>query len=242
MSGAYSGINGMTGAPSRDEAVAMICELMRGNTAAVYQSARDASTAVSIVQTFTKAAETISDKLGAMKKLAEDGSSPDYTRVQVEEMQKEFAGLAGEINQIVKSTEYNFNKLFSGEGESISIPIGDGSRIDIFAKDLRFNAEGLDLTNDATGALAEVEKAIGHLNESNTYLSRQAERVEEATAVIEAELQSAVGVDLSDFNIHLAEQLNRYVASQVLDDAARSLDVQADVAGSRALAVLEDKD
>ncbi|MHC4618662.1 MAG: flagellin [Planctomycetota bacterium] len=241
ISGAYSGINGMTSAPDRDEAVAIIRELLDGNISAIYRSAHDASTAVSMVQMFCDAADTIGEKLAAMKELAEKASSPDYSQGQVEEMQKEFAELAGEINQIVDSTEYNFNKLFSAEGEAISISIGCGSTIDIFAKDLSFSAEGLDLTTDPAGALTEVENAIADLNDYATYLDRQSQRLANATAIIEFQLEAAVGVDVSDFTAEYAMEVAAYAASMVSQNASMLYDVQADIEPDRALWLLADR-
>jgi len=242
VKGAYSGVNGMTGAPDRDEVVAIIRELLGGNIAAIRQGAHEASTAISMVQMFAGAADSIGGKLAAMKELAEKASSPDYSAVQVEQMQKEFLGLAEEINETVNSTEYNFNKLFTAEGESISISIGNGSRIDIFAKDLSFGTEGLDLTTDPAGALAKVEKATAELNEYTAYLRRQAARVEDATAIIESEVAAAVGVDLADFSLNLAEQVASYAADQVLQDSSRLLNIQGNVNADRVLQLLKDKD
>jgi hypothetical protein len=67
VSGAYSVANGSTASPDRGAAVAIIQELLRGNFADIYQGARDASTAVSIVQTFLGPVDSIGEKLGTME-------------------------------------------------------------------------------------------------------------------------------------------------------------------------------
>jgi hypothetical protein len=234
VSGAYSVANG----PDRGAAVAIIQELLRGNFADIYQGARDASTAVSIVQTFLGPVDSIGEKLGTMEELARKASSPDYSETQIEEMQEEFLGLAEEINQIVDSTEYDFNELLTAEGESISISIGNGSTIDIFARDLSFDAEGLDLTTDPEAALSHVVEATGDLEEYSSYLTRQGERLEDATAIIESELGAAAGVDLSDFSMELVMEVATYAASQVLEDSRTLLDTQANVSPERGLRLL----
>jgi len=240
VSGAYSRAGNSTEAPRHNEAVAIIRELLGGNTADVRLSAGEASTAISIVQTFTNVADTIALTLAKMHELAKKASSPDYSQVQVEEMQKEFEGLAAEINEIVEETEYNFNKLFTADGKSITIPIGDGSKIDIFARDFSFDAEGLNLTTSPESALSEIKKASENLNEYREYLSKQAARVEEATAIIEAEIEGAMGVDLDDFRTELAGQTASYVASLILENMSTILDAQANVEPSRALHLLKD--
>jgi flagellin-like hook-associated protein FlgL len=123
--------------------VATVRELLNGNIADVRLSAREASTAISIIQTFANAADGIAAKLAKMEELAKKASSPDYSRVEIEAMQTEFKGFAKEINEIAQGIEYNYNKIFTAAGKSMSIPIGDGSSVDIFARDFSFNSQGL---------------------------------------------------------------------------------------------------
>ncbi len=242
VNAAYSGVGNSTRAPTRDQAVAVIRELLRGNTAAVRQSARDASTAVSIVQMFADAVDTLADKLAEMRELAERAPSPDYSQVQVEEMQKQFQNLAKEINETVKGTEYDYNKLFTDSGKTISVPIGNGSKIDIFARDFSFGAQGLDITTDPQNALSKVKEAIANVGEYKTYLDRQAARLEDATALIESEIQSAMGVDLNDFKPELALEMADYAASLISQDKSTSLKTQANLTPDEALQLLKASD
>jgi flagellin-like hook-associated protein FlgL len=219
--------------------VATIRELLDGNIADVRLSAREASTAISIIQTFSNAADGIAATLNKMEELAKKASSPDYSRVQIEAMQKEFKSLAEEINEIVQGTKYNYNKIFTSAGESISIPIGDGSKVDIFARDFSFNSQGLDLTADPKSALSNIKKAITNLNEYKQYLNRQVARVEDATATIESELESAMGIELGDFTPEIAIETAVYTASQLSQDSSTALDTQANVTADEALQLLK---
>jgi flagellin-like hook-associated protein FlgL len=219
--------------------VATIRELLDGNIADVRLSAREASTAISIIQTFSNAADGIAATLNKMEELAKKASSPDYSRVQIEAMQKEFKSLAEEINEIVQGTKYNYNKIFTSAGESISIPIGDGSKVDIFARDFSFNSQGLDLTADPKSALSNIKKAITNLNEYKQYLNRQVARVEDATATIESELESAMGIELGDFTPEIGLETAVYTASQLSQDSSTALDTQANVTADEALQLLK---
>jgi prefoldin subunit 5 len=177
-----------------------------------------------------------------MEELAEKASSPDYSQVQVEAMQTELQDLATEINDIVKSTEYDFNKPFTAASQAISIPIGDGSRTDIFAKDFSFNAQGLDLISEPKTVSSNIKKAITNLNEYKQYLNRQVARVEDATATIESELQSAMGVGLDNFTPDLAIETAFHIASELSQDSSTALDMQANTEPSIALQLLKDRD
>lgn len=242
VKGAYSGRNNPKGTSNHNDAVAIIRELLRGKTADVRLNAGEASTAVSIIQIFTNSTDNIATKLNKMEELANMASSPDYSQVQVEEMQKEFKSLVNEINEIVKGTEYNYNKIFTAAGESISIPIGDGSRVDIFTRDFSFNAQDLDLTAETKSALSSIKKAIKELNEYRTYLSREAARVEDATATIESELESAMGVELDDFTPDIAMETASYIMKSISEDKSTSLIIQGNVTGDETLRLLKSRD
>jgi len=239
VNGAYSGNSNPTGTSNHNDAVATIRELLNGNIADVRLSARKASTAVSIIQIFASAADGIAAKLARMEELAKKASSPDYSRVRVEAMQKEFKNLAKEINDIVKSTEYDFNKPFTATGRAISIPIGDGSKVDIFAKDLSFTAQGLDLTSEPKNVSSNIKKAITNLNEYKQYFNRQIARVEDAAAAIESELESAMGIELDDFTPEVATKTAVYIASRLSQDSSTALGTQANVIADEALQLLK---
>jgi len=239
VNGAYTGNSSPTGAPKHNDVVATVRELLSGNIADVRLSAREASTSISIIQTFANAVDGIAAKLAKMEELAKKASSPDYSRVEIEAMQKEFKSLAKEINETVKNTEYDFNKIFTSAGESISIPIGDGSKVDIFAKDFSFNSQGLDLTTDPKSALSNIKKAITNLNEYKQYLNGQVARVEAATAIIESELESAMGVELDAFTPKVAIETAVHIASQVSQDSSTALGTQANVTADEALQLLK---
>jgi hypothetical protein len=235
----YDTVGDSTQPADDDRAVALIRELVRGNISDIRQDARDVSTSISILQVFADATDAIGRRLGDMQSLAVKAASPDYSGVQVEQMQKEFVNLAQQINQTVESTEYDYNKLFTAEGESISIAVGDGSRADIFARDFSFDAQGLDLTTDPAAVLAEVKKATEELNEYRSYLGRQYGRLEDAMGGIELRYGRIMGIKPSDFDTSRARQTAENVVGMALQHASILLDIQANVIPDMAGRLLE---
>lgn len=246
VKGAYRGISkssaNSTRAPERDQAVAVIRELLAGNTTAVRQNARDASTAVSTMQIFTDAIENIGGKLTEMKELAEKASNPDYSQAQVEEMQKRFLNLAGEINQTVNGAEYKFARPFRAGGKTVSIPTGKGSKIDIFARDFSFDAEDLDIAADPKKALLKVNEATASINDYEKYLNRQVAHLTDATEFMESQIRGAMGIDMQDFQPELALPMADYAASLLSKDKQTSLDTQANLTGEEILKLLSEND
>jgi flagellin-like hook-associated protein FlgL len=225
---------------NHNDVVATIREFVNGETADIRLSAREASTAISIVQTFSDAAGSIALKLAKMEGLATKASGTDYTSAQIDDMQKEFKSLAKEVNGIVKSTEYDFNKLFTTGGKAISISIGDGSKVDIFAKDLSFDYSELDLTSGAKTALSEVKNAIKELSEYREYLNSKETLVEKLTAVIESEIESATGVELDEFALEDALETNAGTVNRIIQNSSEAHETQANVEPSVALQLLSD--
>lgn len=237
---AYSGITDSTKAPDDDRAVAIVRELIYGNIAGIRQKASNANNAISKVQTLAAAA-TISEKLAQMKALAEQVIDGLYWSKGKANMQKELEALAGEINGIAENTKYDGNKFLTDEGETISVPISNGSAIHIFARDLRVDTNGLDLTTDAVGALKALQEKIKNTSEYIGYLSRQSGRLEEIMATIELEFGKALEIEWSDFDTLDAGKIVINAASKALDDRSTLLAIQANVTPTAAKRLLEYK-
>jgi len=244
VNGAYAGVGASDSnskqATIRDQAVAIIREFLAGKTAAVRQSARDANAAVSTIQIFTDAIETITEKLMKMLELAKKALGQDYLQLQAEQMQKRFRDLIREINQTVYSTGYKFNKPFSGSGKTISISISSGTKIDVFARDFRLDARNLDIEKDPQDALSRINEAITNINEYKTYLDRQAARIEDITAAIERDIQGAMGVDVQDFQPEPSIPVADYAAGLILQGKQTSINTQANLTPDETLTLLKD--
>ncbi|MHC4215781.1 MAG: flagellin N-terminal helical domain-containing protein [Planctomycetota bacterium] len=234
-----SGINSSTGAPDNDEVVASLKELSDGNISTVRQSIQQASTAVGTAQQLKKNLEEISTRLEQMEELAKKAGSPDTSVNQSEQMQKNFQELGDQINTITNSTEHNYNKIFTAEGKSISLVIGDGSKIDIISKDMTFNTEGLDLVNDANGAITAVAKAIKEMSSYKEDFDRKASILHEASEKIEQKLASAMGVESDDFKSITSGDFQQFL-SELASDSSKTLNAQANVESERGLKLLEE--
>ncbi len=143
-------------------------------------------------------------------------------------------------NSLANSTEHNGNKLFTAEGETISISIGKNSAIDIFARDLTIDIEGLDLTTDAEGALSAIQSKVSSADSYSGYLEDQVAHLQRAVNLIEFEVNNDLGVEVEDFDMGLAKEAAGYAASQTLSDFSALFDTQANVEPDRALQLLKD--
>jgi len=240
FSGDYNFSDGTYGVPDDDSEIAIIREFLQGNISDVRLSAQNANAATSMVQMFVDAAVTIRDKLTVMEQLAEEAANGYYTSTDKASMQKQFEQLAKDINDIVDTTEYDNNKLFTANGRVISRPLGNGQTINLFARDIALDITNLDLTKDAKAALAAVKNELKQVNEYSEYLSSQNKRLQDAMAIIESRIAGAAGIEPSDFGAKIAQKMASYLAAQIEDEAYISSQSQSNITADEALYLLKD--
>ncbi len=116
-----------------DAAGLAIRELMRADIAVLNQGIRNASDAISMIQTAEGAMSVIDEKLIRMKELAEQASTGTYTTAQREIMNSEYQAMAAEIDRIANATDFNGVKLLDGSmvqshaGSGMKIHFGTGN-------------------------------------------------------------------------------------------------------------------
>jgi flagellin len=116
-----------------DAAGLAIRELMRADIKVINQGIRNASDAISMIQTAEGAMNVIDEKLVRMKELAEQAATGTYTTAQREIMDSEYQAMAAEIDRIANATEFNGVKLLDGtlhtfhDGSGMKIHFGTGN-------------------------------------------------------------------------------------------------------------------
>ena len=224
---------------SDNAASLLIRELLRGEIAGSLQAARNASDGISIVQAFENAASSINEILFQMAELAAKAESGIYSDAQKAVMQKQFTESADEINDIVKNTKLNGNKLFSANGRNISISMSNGSTIDIVTKDLTFDTEGLDLTTDSGTVLTFIAEKIDETTSYIVDLDRQIEKLKIMSQLTEADVIHAMGYNANISNMDLATEIAAQTMGQIIAESVVLLETQANIQPSRALKLLE---
>ena len=220
--------------------MSVIQYLLEGKVSESNQNESYANEVISVTQGLSETASTIKDKYDRMKELAEQAASGEYSAEEVEDMQTEFEQLVEEINDLVDNTEQNNNKLFSSEGTAISISIGNNSTIDIVAKDLSIDGEGLDLTTDPEGALMAIQSQVSQSSYYSEYLGDQIDNLGQMVNLIEFEKYNDMGVDAEQFDTELAEEVAGIAASTTLEELTGLFNAQANVESERALQLLEE--
>jgi flagellin-like hook-associated protein FlgL len=226
-----------------DREIAIIREFIQGNVADGRLSALEANSDASMVQMFVDAAESIHSKLTLMEQLAEKAANGHYTSTDKNSMQKIFELLGNDVNSIVNSTEYDDNKLFTSEGETITKVImrdvGSVSTINLFAKDLSVDMTNMDLTTEAEGAQAMIRDAIKQASEVVTHLNSQNQLLHDAMAVIEDMVSSTSGINTGTFGYKITKKIMSYLTAAIQDDPYISSQMQSNITAKEALYLLK---
>lgn len=240
----YNWAEGSHRVPDDDREIAVIREYLLGNMAGVRLRAKDVSAAISMVQTLEHAATTIRNKLALMEELAEKAVNGYYTDTDKASMQEQFEELANDINDIVDSSEYDGNKLFTDKGQTITRvvtrAIGKERTIHLFARDLSFDAESVDLTKDAKAALRTVNKTLKQAVEYSDYLRSQYKLLQDAMTGVENEMAGAAGVDSCDFETEITQQFVACLSAKILEDKETFSHIQFNITADEVLHLVGD--
>ena len=101
-----------------DAAGLAIRELQRTEIAALQQGSRNASDAISLIQTADGALGVIDEKLTRMKELAEQAATGTYDSTQRLMIESEYQAMASEITRIADATDFNGIHLLDGNLQS----------------------------------------------------------------------------------------------------------------------------
>lgn len=244
ISAAYDDISDSTKAIASGEKVQnptawlIIANQLRGEVAVSQQGVRNANDAISMVQTFDAAAGGISSNMGRMMQLAAQAETGTYSNEQKAIMQAEFQELGAEINRIAGSTQFNGNSLLAGEGTVIPVSIGQGPNIDIASGDLGLDVSGVDLTADAGGAVSLVQEHLRQISAYRGYLGGQSNRLEEAAAVIQVDIENSMAVESRISDTDIAMEVAALIGSRIIAEAAIAVQSQANVMHQTALQLL----
>ena len=102
------------GTAADDAAGLAIRELMRSEISSLHQGVRNASDAISLIQTADGALQVIDEKLIRMKELAMQASTGTYNSDQRLIIDSEYQAMSSEITRIANATDFNGIYLLNG--------------------------------------------------------------------------------------------------------------------------------
>ena len=147
---------------SDDAAGMAVRELIRADIATLRQGSRNASDAISMLQTAEGALSVVDDMLIRMKELAEQAATESYSNDQRQIMDQEFSQLVNEIDRISENTSFNGLKLLDQTPETFDIHLGTPETLAINTRDM--SASGLGIGGSKTTATLAAGVMVSDIN------------------------------------------------------------------------------
>ena len=198
-------------------------ELLRADIATGRQTSRNISDGISLVQTASGAAGSVSTALVRMKKLAIQASSGTYSDSQKQIMQDEFAELAAEISQVTTETNFNGNTLLGPAGKEIAISVGNGQTITLNSDSFDIDLSGVDLVSDAEGTIADIDTAIIDVSNYQAGLGASYGRLESSLSVVEIQTENIISSESRISDVNIAQEITSMLATKIAIEAATAL-------------------
>ena len=128
---------------AKDDAAGLaVRELVRADVAMLQQGSRNASDAISMLQTAEGAMGVINEILIRMKELAEQAATGSYSTTQRTIMNDEYTELCAELDRIAKTTTFNAVLLLNSSA-TVKIHMGTSDTIDITAQKMLSSVLGV---------------------------------------------------------------------------------------------------
>ena len=240
-----------------DAAGLAIRELQRADIAALHQGARNATDAISMIQTADGAMGVIDEKLIRLKELAEQAATGTYDSTQRLMIESEYQAMASEITRIANATDFNGIHLLNGtlSGEHDGSGINATGRMKIHfgsgndsAEDYYYitignvTASALGVGNQASvdadgytvSTQAAAQKALNAINEAiiskdkiRAHLGAMQNRLENTITNLNVQAENLQAAESRISDVDVATEMTQFVRNQILTQSAVAMLGQA---------------
>ncbi|MDR2055581.1 MAG: flagellin [Desulfovibrio sp.] len=251
-----------------DAAGLAIRELQRADIATLQQGARNASDAISMIQTADGALSVIDEKLIRMKELAEQAATGTYDSTQRMMIESEYQAMASEITRIANATDFNGIHLLNGNLSGavhngngltatgkmkIHFGTGNDSAEDYYYITIgNATASALGLGNAsaqdagysvstqtaAQQALAAINDAIVSKDKIRAHLGAMQNRLENTINNLNIQAENLQAAESRISDVDVATEMTEFVRNQILAQSAVAMLAQANSLPQMALQLI----
>ncbi len=225
--------------PDNDTEIASITtNSLRGELADIQGALRQNSNFSSAVQNYRLLLAQLVEKREQIreqiKELARLESREKDRKAEQEAMQKKIAAFRKQINDIVNSTQFGGNKIFTAAGQDMAISVGNDVVINLPAKNFGVSPTDVDLSKDPDTLLEKIKSEIQAIMEYDSLLLEVEEKIASSTTLMVFELQDLLDVEEDATEDNMTLELVKSSMAQVLEDVHKALLSQANVSPATA--------
>lgn len=230
---------------SDDAAGLAISEEMRSDIRSLKQATRNASDAISLIQTSEASMGEVTNMLARMRELAMQAASDGINNTQRGYVDQEVDEMLAEIDRIASVAEYNGIPLLDGTlSATFQIGLDSGDTINV-AVGTNLNTTGLgvstvDLSSQtgADAALASVDSAIESIASLRASLGAKENRIVTVQSNLAASTEALQASNARIREVDVASEMAAFTKNQILVQASTSMLAQANSYPEVALSLL----
>lgn len=220
-----------------DAAGLNISEGMRAQVAGLDQARTNSEDGISLVQTMEGAMEEVHGILNRMMELSIQSANGTYSQENRQEMQEEVDALAGEVERIEDTTNFNGIRLLQGEQdgtESITLQVAEtaqgSSQLTVELADLRkLDIRGIDVTEEAKAreSVAKIERGIDYVSQERGKVGAYYNRLEYTANNLNDMSENLSASESRIRDVNMAKEEMRRVKNDILGESSQAMLAQA---------------
>jgi flagellin len=233
---------------SKDDAAGMaIASRMETQIRGMNIAARNASDAISLVQTAEGAIGKVSDMLQRMRELAVQAANATNNTGDRGNLDAEFQELSKEVTRTIANTRFNGSAILAGGAGTSSYQVGANStdRVDVVTTQLDTASQitnvtggGVTTTSAASTAMANIDDALTLVNTQRAMYGAVQNRFEAMIQVLQVNSENTSAAKGRIMDADFATETANLSRSQILQQAASAMVAQANAMPQQVLQLL----
>ena len=240
--------SGMRVNTSKDDAAGMaIASRMETQVRGMNVAARNASDAISLVQTAEGAIGKVSDMLQRMRELSVQAANATNNTGDRGNLDSEFQQLALEVTRTIANTRFNGKAILAGDAGTSSYQVGANSvdQVDVITTQLNSAAEITNVTGGAittvgaaSTAMANIDSALTLVNTQRAVYGAVQNRFEAMIQVLQVNTENTSAAKGRIMDADFAVETSNLSRAQILQQAAQAMVAQANALPQQVLQLL----
>jgi flagellin len=225
---------------SKDDAAGLaIASRMETQVRGMNVAARNASDAISLVQTAEGAIGKVSDMLQRMRELAVQAANATNNTGDRGNLDSEFQQLSQEVTRTIANTRFNGSAILAGDAGTSSYQVGANSTDQVAVVTTQLNtASQITNVGAASTAMANIDDALTLVNTQRAMYGAVQNRFEAMIQVLQVNSENTSAAKGRIMDADFAVETSNLSRSQILQQAASAMVAQANAMPQQVLQLL----
>ena len=233
---------------SKDDAAGMaIASRMETQVRGMNVAARNASDAISLVQTAEGAIGKVSDILQRMRELSVQAANATNNTGDRGNLDAEFQQLSQEVTRTIANTRFNGKAILAGDAGTSSYQVGANSvdQVDVVTTQLNSAADITNVTGGAittvsaaSTAMANIDSALTLVNTQRAVYGAVQNRFEAMIQVLQVNTENTSAAKGRIMDADFAVETSNLSRAQILQQAAQAMVAQANALPQQVMQLL----